>query len=132
MTDRRPESDVMPVLGDLEITVLEHIWSHGGTSAKALYARLSGSRNSSLNTIQSTLERLFRKQLLTRHKRGHAYVYEARCSRGELVAGYMRDIVGRFGSDTASSLSAFVESADELDEAALAHLEKLIRQRRER
>ncbi|MBN0002216.1 BlaI/MecI/CopY family transcriptional regulator, partial [Pseudomonas aeruginosa] len=48
----------VPTLGDLEIAVLEDIWRFGPSDTKAVYSRIGQSRSISLNTVQSTLERL--------------------------------------------------------------------------
>lgn len=122
----------MPALGDLEIAVMEAIWRHGELSAKAAHADLGEARGISLNTVQSTMERLFRKRLLRRSKHGHAYRYAAAVSRDRVVAGFIRDVLGRFGGDAAASLAAFVESAGDLDDAALDRLETELRRRRQR
>ena len=59
-------------LGDLEIAVLEEIWKSERGEARALHERLGKARGISLSTIQSTLERLYRKDLLTRERISHA------------------------------------------------------------
>lgn len=57
-----------PYLGELEMAVLEHLWSNGEFDAKSVHAALGKVRGISHNTIQSTLERLFKKKLLARKK----------------------------------------------------------------
>lgn len=130
MSRQAPSS--IPALGDLEVAVLEHVWVHGATSAKDAHAVIGEVRGISLNTVQSTLERLFRKQLLTRTKTGHAYRYSATVPREQLLARLIHDVIGRFGADTSLSLAAFVEAAETLDEDALVALESELKQRRKR
>jgi predicted transcriptional regulator len=85
-----------------------------------------------LDTVQSTLERLFRKGLLAREKMSHAYVYSAALSRAEYGARLGHDVVTTFaGSATpATVLSAFVDLAERTGEDGLARLERLIAERR--
>ena len=128
---RQPASTI-PALGELEIAVLEHAWSAGETSAKDAHAAIGEQRGISLNTVQSTLERLFRKELLTRTKAGHAFRYSARIPREQLLARLIQDVIGRFGADTSASPAAFVEAAEDFDEDALSALEADLKQRRER
>lgn len=128
---RQPASTI-PALGELEIAVLEHAWSAGETSAKDAHAAIGEQRGISLNTVQSTLERLFRKELLTRTKSGHAFRYSAKIPREQLLARLIHDVIGRFGADTSASLAAFVEAAEDFDEDALSALEAELKQRRER
>lgn len=129
----RPRSSAFPItsLGELELAVLEHVWSAGDVTAKEAHAALGVSRGISVNTVQSTLERLARKALLQRSKRGHAYRYSARVSREELIADLVGGVVGRLQGDTADSLMAFLDSAEDLDDEALARLEAELRRRRE-
>ena len=75
-----------PYLGELEIAVLEHLWSNGEFNVKGVHAALGKVRGISHNTIQSTLERLFKKKLLTRKKVSYAYVYQTAVARDELIA----------------------------------------------
>ncbi|MDT8409240.1 MAG: BlaI/MecI/CopY family transcriptional regulator [Wenzhouxiangellaceae bacterium] len=122
----------MPTLGHLEIAVLEHLWQVADASAKETHAALGMARGISLNTVQSTLERLYRKELLTRAKASHAYRYSPRMAREQLMARLINDVVGRFGGDMASALAAFVGTADRLDDEALQALETELRTRRKR
>lgn len=132
MTDNPVDSPSLPPLGELEIAVLEYVWRAPDVSAKQVHADLGGERGISANTVQSTLERLFRKEILIREKHGHAFQYRARISRENLLAGLINDVLGRFGSDRSSSLAAFVEAAEHLDEDALNALEQEIKARRSR
>lgn len=121
----------LPPLGDLEVAVLEVVWQ-SECSAKEAHELIGKRRGISLNTVQSTLERLYRKKLLSRHKAGHAYRYSALVRREELVASYIRETMGRFGSDAATSLAAFVDSVDDIDNATLERLEEIVRIKRQR
>lgn len=131
MPDRSAPPINVPPLGELEIAVLEHVWESGETSVKDAHGALGKPRGISLNTVQSTLERLHRKQLLTRRKASHAFRYQAGVQRSQLVAGLIQDVLGRFGGDEAASLAAFVEVAERFDEPTLTALESLLRERRQ-
>ena len=60
-------------LGALETAVMEHLWERGSGDVKTVHAALKA-RRITINTIQSTLRRLFDKQLLRRDKVSHAHV----------------------------------------------------------
>lgn len=121
----------VPQLGDLEFAVLEDIWSFGPSSAKTVHGRIGHSRSITLNTVQSTLERLFRKALLQREKISHAYEYSARLSREELISKLVESAVQRVaGAQPDALLAAFVDLAARADDAQLERLEKMIAQRR--
>jgi DNA-binding HxlR family transcriptional regulator len=77
-----------PLLGQLESSVMELLWAGGDGEAKAVHAALGRRRGITLNTIQSTLKRLFEKGLLSRDKVSHAHVYRPRVDRQEYQPPY--------------------------------------------
>lgn len=121
----------LPRLGDLETAVLEHLWAAGPSDVKAVHRSIGAPRHITLNTVQSAMERLFRKGLLAREKVSHAYVYSPRHSREELGARVVQDVVARLlRGEAAPVLEAFVDLAARTDEGNLDRLELLIAQRR--
>ena len=74
------------VLGDLEKQVLNYLWQRSPADVKTVFAALTRNKGGNLNTIQTTLERLYKKKLLDRHKQGHAYFYTPRVERESLIA----------------------------------------------
>ncbi len=120
-----------PYLGELEIAVLEHLWTFGAADAKAVHRLVGTSRNISLNTVQSTMERLFKKELLNREKVSHAYLYAPAVTRESLMAEMIDNVVGKLsGGSSEAMLSAFVDLAERVDARSLDRLERLIEERR--
>lgn len=118
-------------LGDLETAVLEHVWAKGPSDVKAVHRTLGARRGITLNTVQSTMERLFRKGLLAREKVSHAYVYSPRHTREELGARVVEEVVSRLlKGEAVPVLEAFVDLAARTDAANLDRLERLIAERR--
>jgi Predicted transcriptional regulator len=118
-------------LGDLEKSVLEHLWSHGSAHAKAVHGAIGRQRGITLNTVQSTLERLRSKGFLRREKVSHAYLYTPQVSREELMTQIIEEVVATFTKGQAEPmLSAFVNLAARVDEENLDRLEQLIATRR--
>lgn len=119
-------------LGELEMAVLEHLWLAKSGDAKAVHHSIGVQRGIAQNTVQSTLERLFRKQLLGREKVSHAYVYSPLVQRGELMTQLIDDVVQTLSDGkTDYLLSAFVDYAARADASSLDRLEELIAQCRE-
>lgn len=113
------------------MAVLDHLWRFGQGDAKSVHLVVAPTRGIKPNTVQSTLERLYRKGLLDREKVSHAYVYEPRITRTELMAKLIDDVVQPLSTGQAEPfLAAFVEHASRTDVKALDHLEKLIIARR--
>ncbi len=121
-----------PYLGELEIAVMESLWTFGAATAKAMHQQLGTSRNISANTVQSTMERLYKKGLLSREKVSHAYVYAPAVTRESLLAEMIDNVVGKLsGGCTEAMLSAFVDVAERADTHSLDFLERLIEKRRQ-
>ena len=119
------------VLGELESAVLEHLWSQGAEDVKSVHRALGLRRGIKLNTVQSTMDRLFRKGLLAREKVSHAYVYRADVSREQLSTRVIGEVVDQLsGGQPNVMLSAFVSLAEQQGDDAMAQLEALIAQRR--
>lgn len=120
-------------LGALEMAVLDHLWNTGEGNVRTVHEVVGKVRQVSSNTIQSTLERLHRKSLLTRQKSGHAYLYRPALSRSDLMARYIHNVIDTFtdGNDH-HVLTAFVDWLHRADANTLDELEELIESRRAR
>jgi len=117
-------------LGDLEIAVLEALWRAGSATVKELHRALRGEGGPSHNTVQASVERLYRKGLLDRRKVSHAYVYAARFDRKSLLEVAVGEILGRLAGDQRDpTLSAFVDLAAREGEESLRRLEALVAER---
>jgi predicted transcriptional regulator len=121
----------MSNLGELEMAVLEYVWEHDATDVKTAHRDLGVERGITHNTVQSTFKRLWEKKILSRHKRGHAYIYSAHIDRRELTEIMVGELVDHVaGPDVHVALEAFVNLADRAGEDTLEVLETLIAQRR--
>ncbi|AKU96251.1 Transcriptional regulator, MecI family [Labilithrix luteola] len=119
--------ETIPRLGELEIEVLELVWSARKVDVREAHRRLGEPRGITSNTVQSALERLFRKGLLERERIGHAYQYSAALSRDEFRARAAAQAVGELhGAQADGVLAAFVEMAAKADRANLDRLEAII------
>jgi predicted transcriptional regulator len=119
------------MLGELESAVMNRLWLAGDGDAKAVHAALGKRRGITLNTIQSTLKRLFEKGLLVRDKVSHAHVYRARVTREEFHRGLLGELVGGLMNSQADAVvSAFVDLTERAGPEHLARLEALVAERR--
>ncbi len=119
-------------LGNLEFELMEILWSNGENSVREVVPKLR--RPLAYTTVMTTLDRLFKKGLLDRHKSHRAFVYSPSFSRqqwerrraGNLVAGFLS------GPHPSSELllSCLLDAVGEHDAKLLATLEKKIRSRR--
>ena len=118
-------------LGELELRVLETLWQRPHLDARQVREALGVLRVPSLSTVQSTLERLYRKTYLNRLKQGHAYTYHASVSRSGLLGRILGDVIQLLHDGKMETiLSSFVHAAVDLDDKSLDNLEMLIREKR--
>lgn len=113
-------------LGELEKLVLNYLWSVGSADAKQVHEHFKRIRGGSLNTIQSTLDRLYKKTILKREKQGHAYWYRTAKEKKDFLGELIHTVTQDFSSDHDHLLAAFVSLSADLDEAQLDRLEVLI------
>lgn len=115
------------LLGELEKQVLQYLWDTDQADAKQVYAHFEKRRGGSLNTIQSTLDRLFKKGLLRRDKQGHAFQYMAAVERQDFIGQLIKGITSDFSAaDENPLLAAFTSMSQEFNEDQLEELERLI------
>ena len=121
-----------PALGPLEIAVMDILWDRGESNVHDVIQRLG--RPLAYTTVMTTLDRLYKKGQLSRHKSERAFLYSTRQTRleweqkraGEFVAGFLN------GPQAAGEMliSCLVEAVGQKDSALLDELERKIRVKR--
>lgn len=115
-------------LGELEKILLKYFWQVEVANAKQVHAYFEKQRGGSLNTIQSTLDRLYKKGLLKRKKQSHAYQYRAALQRSAFIGRLIKEVAVDFSfGDEYSLIAEFVSLSTELNEEQLDTLDKLIK-----
>ena len=119
-------------LGHLELRVMEILWAHGESSVHDVVGRLG--RPLAYTTVMTTLDRLFKKDLLMRRKWERAFRYEPLWTRQEWERKRAGDFVAGFMASREASgdllISSLVDAVGKYDTALLDDLEKKIRARR--
>jgi predicted transcriptional regulator len=119
-------------LGTLEFELMEILWSGGESSVRDVVPKLN--RPLAYTTVMTTLDRLFKKGLLDRHKSDRAFVYLPSLSRQEWERRRAGNLVAGFLSGPNPSrellLSCLLDAVGEHDAKLLDELEKKIRTRR--
>jgi len=110
---------------------MEHLWSRGEGDAKSVHAALGKRRGITLNTIQSTLKRLFEKRLLERDKVSHAHVYRPSMPRAEFERSVLQEVIqGVMRGEADGMVAAFVDLTERAGPEHLERLEALVVERR--
>jgi predicted transcriptional regulator len=120
-------------LGRLESEVMTALWAQPEeASVRELLPRLG--RSLAYTTVMTTLDRLYKKGLLTRRKAERAFVYRPSCSREEWQSRRAGEAVREFltapGAAHGAVLATLVEAVGPGQEPLLAALEAKIRAHR--
>lgn len=126
---RMPTS--LPTLGPLETRLMDELWQSSPATVREVADRLDS--DLAYTTLMTTLDRLFKKGLLTRTKLAAAFVYAPALSRSEYQQHIVERSMAPFLQESPGPvMAAFVNAAALIDEANLARLELLIAERRGR
>ena len=116
----RPRSE-HPTPGELD--VLNILWDSGPCTAREVWAVLNERRERHYTSVNSLLNTMADKGLLTRHSDRRAFVYEAAVEREKTQGQLVKDLVGRAFEGSPSGLVLQVldqcdPSPDEMDQIA--------------
>lgn len=129
---RRPSDVASAALGHLERQTLEEVWRRGETSVREIF--LSFEKRIAYTTLMTTLDRLYKKRLLSRRKDGRAFLYSAIVTSEELEQSIAEDIVnGLLGQNSQGIepiLACIVDTVSDNDRELLNELDRLIKQKR--
>ncbi len=129
---RSPNEILDNSLGALERDVMRLAWERGDLTVRDACALLPPGL--AYTTVMTTMDRLYKKGLLTRRKVSRAFVYHAATSREEIDGAVAAELVEHLLQQTAREpipvLSRLVDVVTERDRALLADLERLVREKR--
>src|SRR6266498_1190675 len=129
---KRPREVASQALGKLEREVLNQIWLRKEVSVRDIY--LAFGETIAYTTLMTTLDRLFKKKLLTRRKHGRAFVYLPAVSPDEFEQGIWEDVIDGLlghGADAIQPvLACIVDTVSERDRELLDELDRLIKEKR--
>ena len=129
---RRPREIACFALGKLERQVLEETWRIGEVSVRDIYRAFD--ERVAYTTLMTTLDRLFKKNLLSRRKDGRAFVYTALVGREEFERGIKEDVVdgllGHGADEVEPVLACIVDTITERDRELLDELDRLVQEKK--
>jgi len=129
---RRPNEVASLALGKLERQVLEEAWRRGEVSVRDIYVAFD--ERIAYTTLMTTLDRLFRKQILDRRKDGRAFFYSPAVSREEFEHGIREDVIdgllGRGAEGIQPVLARIVDTVSERDRELLDELDRLVKEKK--
>src|SRR5688572_21950158 len=129
---RRPREIACFALGKLARQVLEETWRLGEVSVRDVHRALE--ERIAYTTLMTTLDRLYKKNLLARRKDGRAVVYSAAVSQEEFDRGIKEDVVdgllGHGADEVQPVLACIVDTITERDRELLDELERLVQEKK--
>jgi predicted transcriptional regulator len=117
-----PASDT-PISGELQIELMAAVWRLGGGTVEQVRSELPPGHRRAYTTIQTMLNRLADRGLLSRHRAGKAIEYRPRVSEGEYVCRAIARVLA--GASTGARRVALARLVATLDEDELSELRRL-------
>ena len=127
MTNRRQAR--LKSLGEVEQTVMDHIWSHGDSTAETCREALAASRPMKDSTIRTVLRRLEEKGYVTHVVDGRTFIYRAAHGRQNIALRAVKNIIDRFCGGSAEELVLGMVDSEVLNQEQFEHLARKIAER---
>jgi predicted transcriptional regulator len=118
--------------GDLQARIMAIVWRLGEATVEDVRDRQPQEQRPAYTTVQTVMNRLAERGLLTRTRTGRAFVYRAAFAEPEYLARAIEDRLADTSQETRrAALISLVEGLDPEDLAELArHANKIRRKRR--
>jgi predicted transcriptional regulator len=110
LSKRSPDLDFR---GDLQIEVMNAVWRLGEATVDAVREQQPKRTRSAYTTVQTVLNRLVERGVLTRERKGRAFVYSAKLGESELLARSIGKRLAEASPD--ARRAALVNLVDELE-----------------
>lgn len=111
----------------LEYSVLAELWRVGSASVRELHERLGVPEGLVYTTTAKVVDRLRKKGLIRRQRKGKAFSYQPCIERDAVERARARNAVERLlGSAPRSAVAALVEAVDSVDPQLLNELERAV------
>ncbi|MDX1933788.1 MAG: BlaI/MecI/CopY family transcriptional regulator [Capsulimonadales bacterium] len=117
-----------PGLGNLELEILRYITDHGPASVGQVTEGFAVPRGFSRSTINTSIERLFKKGYLTRSaaSAGDAFRYSATLSSEAVLSGLVENFVENTLAGSLRPFFAYFAHRQPLSETEIAQLRELV------
>ena len=112
--------------------VFEEAWRLGEVSVRDIYRAFE--ERVAYTTLMTTLDRLFKKNMLKRRKDGRAFLYLASVSRDDFERGIKEDVIdgllGQGADGIEPVLACIVDTVSERDRELLDELDRLVQEKK--
>lgn len=119
-------ADVRPIQGELQSQIMPALWRLGEGTVEQVRGALPARYRSAYTTVQTVLNRLAERGLLSRERRGNAIVYRPRISEAEYLSQSIDQTLA--GASTEARQAVLARLVGGLDGGELARLRRRARQ----
>jgi predicted transcriptional regulator len=117
--------------GDLEYAVLAKLWELGIASAREIHEQGGERSRLAYTTTAKVLDRLLEKGLVSRERKGKAFLYRPKVEAQVVDHARARTMLRRFlGGRPHTAAAALVDAVESLDPHLLDELERAVAARR--
>ena len=119
------------VLGDLEKSVMDVLWDKGEVTGREVFEEIGRGRPLAFTTILTVMDRLLKKGLIRRAKRGRLFVYTAAMSKDDFVRQVSQEVLqGIMDISASSAATSFVDILYKTSPEEIERLSRLIEERK--
>jgi len=115
-----------PTLTEAELRLMNVLWTRGPSTVSEVVEALPPEVDLAYSTVLTTLRILEEKGYLGHTKQGRAFVYQAVADRADASRRALRHVVSRFFGNRRDQLVLSILNDEEISEAELRRLKKLI------
>ena len=126
----RTMAELMPLTGELQTQVMAAVWRLESATVDQVRSALPPRYRGAYNTIQTVLNRLVDRRLLSRRKVGNAFEYRPRVSEAEYLSRSIAQTLA--GASKAAREAALAQLIGGLGDDELSDLRELAREMNER
>jgi predicted transcriptional regulator len=102
--------------GNLQVQIMHALWDLGAGTVDQVREALPEAERSAYTTIQTVMNRLAERGLLTRRRSGKSYEYKPRVSEAEYLSDYIREALAGASSDARQAAIIKIIGAHDDDE----------------
>jgi BlaI family penicillinase repressor len=113
-------------LGDLQLAIMDVLWTRGQGTAAEVHAALLESRGLALTTIATMLRKMEVKGVVRHRRNGRQFVYRPRIARDDVHRSMVGDLVDRLFAGDAKALVSHLLTEGDLDAGELEELRRIV------
>jgi len=119
-------ADHQRLQGDLQVQIMGALWRIGEGTVEEVRTALPARYRGAYNTVQTVLNRLAERGLLTRRKHGQALIYTPKLSEAEYVSRSIESALAAASSEARQA--ALAELIGGMDREQISELRRLARE----